>query len=87
MQLNRGSPLSRPERQRVSFRPSPCAPFNYHGQTQCEELLAKLPLETFDLLAPPLIPDVQRKSIHPFVATEANRVQHGLKLPRMCCFP
>jgi hypothetical protein len=72
VQLNSGSKLSRPESQRVSFRPSPGAPFNDHSETQSEELLTKLPLETFNLLAPALIPDIPRKSIHPFVGTETR---------------
>src|SRR5450631_3478193 len=39
VQLSKGSKLPRPESQRVSFRPSPSAPFNDHSETQDEELL------------------------------------------------
>jgi hypothetical protein len=87
VQLNRNSEFSRPASQRVSFRPSPSTPFDYHGETQGDELLAKLPLEALNLLAHRFIPDIQRKSIHPFVGTEADRARPGLKLLRMCRFP
>ena len=87
MQLNRGSKLSRPESQRVSLGPYPSAPFDDYGETHREELLSELPLQTLNLLAHPFIPDIQRKSIHPFVWTESNRAQPGLKLLGVCRFP
>jgi len=59
VQLDSGSEISRSEPQHVSFGPSPSAPFDYYCQTQSEELLPKLPLETLNLLTPLLIPDIQ----------------------------
>lgn len=81
VQLHGCSHLPAPNPQYVSLGPSPSAPFDNYDETESEQLLAELPLQSLDLAAPRFIPKVEGEGIHPFIGTKTNGPELGLKPP------
>ena len=55
MQLNSGAKGSGSESQGVPLRPSPRAPLDDYCEAKREKVLNELPLQSFDLFAPPFV--------------------------------
>src|SRR5262249_6789295 len=87
MQLDGGAKRSGSAPQAIPFGSRPSTPFDNYGQATTKELPTELPLQSFDFCAPLLVIDIQRKSLHPFVWTEANGSEPGFKQLSVRCLP
>lgn len=85
MQLDGSAKLSGSKTQCVSLRSSPSAPFNNYREAESEEVLTELPLYGLDFFAHGFIPNIDAEGIHPFVGTETNRPEFGLKVLGIRC--
>src|SRR5437762_1627580 len=80
MQLNGGSKRARTSSQSISFRPPPRAPFDDYGNAKRQKLLSTVPLQSFYLLTPHFVVQVERE---PFIHSSAEK-RIARSLPSSC---